>query len=247
MDTVDATAAAVMGARHRRTARNGQDAAVASCDGGVAVVVACDGCSTGTSSEVGAQLGSTWFARSLATRLQAGARVTCDETWAAVRADVVRALAELLERMPGDRAQAIHDHFLFTIVAAAATRDGAAVWALGDGAYWFGGSTRVLGPFADNAPPYLAYELLGDPQPAHFVELAPCEAIVIATDGASEIDGLERFAANRYLDHPDALRRELALLARSHERIDWDERRVVRTPAVLQDDCAIGVVRWRKS
>ena len=31
------------------------------------------------------------------------------------------------------------------------------------------------------------------------------------------------------------------------ERIDWDERRVVRTPAFLQDDCAIGVLRWSVS
>ena len=35
------------------------------------------------------------------------------------------------------------------------------------------------------------------------------------------------------------LRRELALLARGDERIDWARARVVRTPAVLQDDCAI--------
>ena len=219
----------------------------------ISIVVVCDGCSSGRSSEVGARLGAALFARSLAARLRAGGSVTHVGTWDAVRADVVRVLGELLERMPGDRVDALREHFLFTIVAAAATRcasdDGAhvnaAVWALGDGAYSFGDHTRVLGPFEDNAPPYLAYDLLGDARPAHF-EVAPsCEATVIGTDGATELpDGLEMFTAARFVEHPDALRRHLALLSRTSERIDWDARRVVRTPAALQDDCAIGVLRW---
>jgi hypothetical protein len=283
MDTlaIRAAAASVTGARHLRASRNGQDAAVAvavsprvtpvaglrddmqlNCMWSGGIVVVCDGCSSGASSEVGARLGSLLFARSLAARLHGGANVSAIETWSAVRADVVRALSDLLERASGDRARAIHDMFLFTIIAAAVTRDGAAVWAVGDGAYSFGDSfgsksrdtTRVLGPFADNAPPYLGYDLLGDPQAAHFdVAPAATRSIVIATDGALDLatdgaldlaTGLERFTADRYLDHPDALRRELAVLARAHERIDWEERRVVRTPAVLQDDCAIGVLRW---
>jgi len=217
-----------------------------------AVVVVCDGCSSGASSEVGARLGAELFARALGARLQAGAPATCPTTWAAVRTELVRVLADVVERMPGDREQAIHDHFLFTIVAAAATRAAgtgrvdAAVWALGDGAYSLGDVTRVIGPFENNAPPYLAYDLLGEPRPAHFeVASAASGSIVIATDGAADLDGgLERFAADKFVDHPDALRRHLAVLARSPERIDWDERRVVRTPAMLQDDCAIGVLRW---
>ena len=238
--TLRAAAAAVTGARHLATARNGQDAAAAWAGERAAAVVVCDGCSSGDSSEVGARLGASLVVRALATRLEAGELPSCPATWAAVRADVVRALAELVERMPGDRAVAIHDHFLFTIVAAAATRDGAAVWALGDGAYSIGGATRVLGPFDDNRPPYLAYDLLGDPQPACLAATSSTE-IVIATDGAAELD-LAPFAAPRFVEHPDALRRQLAVLARADERIDWDERRVVRTAAVLQDDCAIGVL-----
>jgi hypothetical protein len=265
MDTIAirAAAAAVTGSRHQRSSRNGQDAAVAlTCPAArtsddmqlapgpraeAAVVVVADGCSSGASSEVGARLGASLFARSLVVRLAAGERVSCPATWSAVRTDVVRTIAGVLERMTGDRAQVLHDHFLFTIVAAAATRDGAAVWALGDGAYSSGDTTRVLGPFADNAPPYLAYDLLGDARAAHFEVAAPtCGAIVIATDGACELDGgLENFAASKFVEHPDALRRHLVVLARTDERIDWAERRVVRTPAALQDDCAIGVLRWR--
>ena len=42
--------------------------------------------------------------------------------------------------------------------------------------------------------------------------------------------------------NPDALRRRLAVLARTDEKIDWEARRVLRTPARVQDDCAIGVL-----
>ena len=280
MDTIaiKTAAAAVTGARHVRSSRNGQDAAAVwrgavsnqmQLSGTssrpsaqppptheVAVVVVSDGCSSGASSEVGARLGAALFARALGTRLQADSRAraveraSCPATWAGARADVVRALAELLERMPGDRTEIIREHFLFTIIAAAVTPEGAAVWALGDGAYSLGDHTRVLGPFENNAPPYLAYDLLGESgpgaAPAHFEIASPsCGAIVIATDGATELDGgLEKFAAHKFVDHPDALRRHLAVLAKANERIDWDERRVVRTPAALQDDCAVGVLRW---
>jgi hypothetical protein len=51
--------------------------------------------------------------------------------------------------------------------------------------------------------------------------------------------------APRFFEHADALRRRLAILARPAERIDWAERRVVRAPAMLQDDCAIAMLRRR--
>jgi hypothetical protein len=251
MDTIAVAAASVTGARHLRGARNGQDAAIAwvGSTARCGVVVVCDGCSSGASSEVGARLGASLFAGAVAARLRAGELPTEQALWEAARTDTVRALSELVERMAGDRVQALHDHFLFTIVAGAVTRTAAAVWALGDGAYSFGDRTRVLGPFDDNAPPYLAYDLLGEARAASF-EVAPygCAAIVVATDGASDLDvPLETFTDRKLVEHPDALRRHLTVLARSHERIVWSERRVARTPARLQDDCAVAVLRWSVS
>src|SRR6185369_10524189 len=100
MDTsgIRAAVAAVTGARHLRSARNGQDAAVCwrgkaghgwsgslgldevetwsdgKRRGDAAAVVVCDGCSGGAGSEVGARLGAALFARVLGARLQAGGR-----------------------------------------------------------------------------------------------------------------------------------------------------------------------------
>ena len=262
MNTIKTAAASVIGARHVRAVRNGQDAAaslsVRTAAGTAAVVVVCDGCSSGTRSEVGAQLGANLFARAVAARLRVGASPCDPAMWADARADVVAQLGALADELAGDDddfVEVVRDQFLFTVVAAAVCGDEGAVWAVGDGVYSFGDYTRELGPFADNAPPYLGYDLLGDARPAHFEVLYPrgervslhpaAMTIVIGTDGAGEIlGGVERFAGRRFIDHPDVLRRELSLLAKTQERIDWDERRVVRTPAMLQDDCAIGVLRW---
>ncbi|MDB4958948.1 MAG: hypothetical protein JWO36_6517 [Myxococcales bacterium] len=238
-NTPRAAAASVIGARHLRTARNGQDAAAAWIGEDAAAVVVCDGCGSGHSSEVGARIGAQLMIQAISTAIAAGARGPV--LWERARAHVTHALEALLENLPGDRALAIRDYFLFTIVAAVMSRDEAAVWMLGDGAYAIDGRTREIGPFDDNQPPYLGYDLLGTAQPAH-LEVATASSIVIATDGASDLDGLERFAAARFVDHPDALRRDLAVLARPGERIDWEDRRVIRTPATLQDDCAIGVL-----
>jgi hypothetical protein len=248
---VRAASGVVIGARHQQAGRNGQDAAATFVAGGVVVAVVCDGCSSGTSSEVGARLGSRWFAERLGHAVVAGADVSDRATWEAARRDVATRLRTLVEAgelvsddvcAPRADADAVHELLLFTIVAAAITEDGAAVWALGDGAYGCDGNVRVLGPFADNAPPYLAYDLLDDPREAHFEALTAARRIVIATDGAADLDyDLAVFGAVSTAN-PDALRRRLVVLARSEERIAWGEGRVHRSPAVLQDDCAVAIV-----
>jgi len=242
MDTLSLATAAVTGARHRRIERNGQDAVASWLGDGTAAVVVCDGCSAGASSEVGARLGAALWIAALATRLSAGASAMAEATWSAVRGDVGARLAALVAAMPGD---ALRDHFLFTTVSAVACRDGVAVWALGDGAYAIDGRTRVLGPFADNQPPYLAYDLLGAAAPAHFAT-ADARAVVVATDGALDLPvALDDLVCGCFAN-PDALRRRLTVLARGHERIDWDERAVVRTPASLQDDLAVAAIRRQR-
>jgi protein phosphatase 2C-like protein len=245
-NTIRASGAAVTGARHLRMARNGQDAVATWIGDGAAAAVVCDGCGSGASSEVGARLGVQLVIAALAARLTRGARP--DTVWSGVRDEVVTALVRLVDAMAGDRETVIREHLLFTVVAAAVARDGASVWAIGDGAYQLApGALRVLGPFADNQPPYLGYELLGAPPAAHVEALdAAAGRLVVASDGIAELGGtvLDELIAPRTLAHPDGLRRRLARLARADERIDWDARRVVRAPAALQDDGAIAVLGW---
>jgi hypothetical protein len=240
---VRAMAAAVSGARHLRTARNGQDAAAAWTGEHAGVVIVCDGCGSGGSSEVGARLGAQLMLRAVTARLLAGERPSDPAMWEGARRVVASVLGVIAESMPGERELVVHEHFLFTVVAAAVCGDEVAVWALGDGAYQLGARTCVLGPFEDNRPPYLAYDLLGMPLPAH-LEVAPASVgrVIVATDGVAEI-GLDAIAFDG-LRNPEALRRQLWLLARGNERIDWNAGRVVRTPAALQDDGAVAVLEW---
>lgn len=242
MNTMSSAGAAVSGARHLRVGRNGQDAAATWVGDGAGAIVVCDGCSSGASSEVGARLGAQLVIAAVAARLQRGEPPSA--VWCGVRDEVAGMLGRLAQAMPGDPETAIREHFLFTVVAAAVAGDEASVWAIGDGAYAFGARVRVLGPFADNQPPYLAYDLIGQPANAHLdASDARAGSVLVATDGAAEL-GLGELIDAATLAHPDGLRRRLAVLARTGERIDWDARRVVRTPAVLQDDGAIAVLRW---
>ena len=210
---------------------------------GVAIAIVCDGCSSGASSEVGARLGAMVFAQKLRARLDAGECIRERSVWEATRAEVASLLAAAIGTTKIIDAQDVHDHLLFTIVAAAITHEGAAVWALGDGAYAIDDHSQVLGPFANNEPPYLAYDLLGTAATAHFEVFDRATRIVVATDGIEDLDrDLGMFAAPELVAHPDGLRRRLSQLARSDERIDWREQRVVRTPALLQDDLAIAII-----
>jgi hypothetical protein len=243
MNTISTRGAAVSGARHLRMARNGQDAVATWIGDGAGAVVVCDGCGSGHSSEVGARLGAQLVIAAVAARLRDGVRP--GELWAGVRARVAALIGELAGAMPGDREAAIREHFLFTIVAAAAADGEASVWAIGDGAYAFGDRVRALGPFADNQPPYLAYDLLGMPQPAQLETIAArAGSVAVATDGAAEL-GLAGVIDAATLAHGDGLRRRLAVLARGGERVDWEARRIVRTPAALQDDGAVAVLAWQ--
>lgn len=237
-------AAAVTGARHLRAARNGQDSATFWAGPDACALVVCDGCSSGPRSEVGANLGASLVCRALARRLVENAKPSDPALWAAVRADVTRALDDLVCTL-GDRARAVHDYFLFTIVAAAVTPAEAAVWAVGDGCYLLGDNSRTL-TSDDNAPSYLGYDLLGGPPVTGHLDVSGAvRRVSVCTDGISDLPTpLADLTAERFVRHPDALRRHLTVLARSTESIDWDTRRIARTPAPLQDDGAAAVMRF---
>lgn len=250
---VAAAAAAVCGAAHQRLARNGQDAAARWSEARRAVVVVCDGCGSGARSELGAIFTANAMVAAMARQLRAGASAVEEEPWEVARREVTAALRQLLaswRHESYDELALIEQHLLCTVVAAACDERGASVWALGDGAFVLDGALTQLGPFADNAPPYLAYDLLGEPRPAHFHSVRAERGVaLVATDGAAALgeDLLALTGHDRYLAHPDALRRYLATLARGSERIAWSERRVERTAAPLQDDASIGLLRWSAS
>ena len=188
----------VRGREHVRLGRNNQDA-VAGCraNGRTAVVVA-DGCSEGAFSEVGSRL----VARFVASRA-----CELDEPEA-----VVDALVAWLRALSLGEAF-VQEQLLTTFLCAVAHGEAVWVFGVGDGVVFVDGTTRVLDPGPDNAPPYVAYRLVGLDAPLVVHHRGPARRVAIATDGASRLDLLPSFGWS----NPQALQRRLNLASGLHD------------------------------
>ncbi|MCB9560243.1 MAG: protein phosphatase 2C domain-containing protein [Kofleriaceae bacterium] len=259
--TVEVATGCVLGRDHRRTDRPCQDAVAVARADGAAVVAVADGCGSGRHSEVGARIGARVLATAAAARLTAGAAIEDPATWLAAADDVLVQLTCLIDAFGGSVRDVVHDHFLFTLVAAAVTPRGAAAFAIGDGVIVLGDDLHVLDAGPDNAPPYLAYRLLGAPAPHRLVVAPPAtRAALVATDGATALlahagaplpagrgavlDPRAVATDDRLWRNPDALRRRLAVASADHVEVDAATARLTRTGGVLADDTAIAALRW---
>jgi hypothetical protein len=213
----------VIGRDHARAGRNGQDAWAWGERDGVLAAVVTDGCSSAPHSEVGAKIG----ARVVLEAILAGAGDVTEVALARLR-DVAEALG-------GVDATRVHDYLLFTTVALVVREDVTTIVAAGDGVVAVNGARVRLGPFPDNAPPYLAYALLGEAPACRLepvVEIATAElaSALIGSDGALDVELSELWRDDAFFRNPDQVRRRLTLLARD--------------PG-LADDTTVAVVRRR--
>jgi hypothetical protein len=246
--------ASVCGARHRLAARNRQDAALATTDGAAAIAVVCDGCGSMPNSEVGAQLGvSMWTAAvsaTLAQRKDIGDR----RFWLQASQHVLGAMRAVVTALCGDNTDTrpwIVDHLLFTAMIAVVCDDQVSVWTIGDGLYAIDGVVTIV-TAADNAPAYLAYELLADSDRKPLdqarlktVTITNSGFVAVATDGVRDLpQGLASLLTDQFVRHPDALRRTMELAARNVENIDWSTHTINRSSAPLQDDASVAIIRW---
>jgi hypothetical protein len=180
----------------------------------------------------------------------------------AVRARVLKFLTTLTAQL-GE--SLVGEHLLFTVVGAVITPARTLVFSAGDGLWALNGQVHPLGPFPNNAPPYLAYGLLSSGAVAlERQALVPTDevmALMLGTDGAADLAKLsaarmperdepvgplsQYWTDERYFQNPDALRRRLALLSRESVRADFTAHRLVRTPGLLADDTTLIVLRRR--
>lgn len=238
MESIEIAAGSVIGAEHRRTDRPNQDAAVWRRGNGVIAAVVADGCGSGRHSEVGARVGAALWAEALCRR---GADLE------RARRDTVAQLRILATAMGGDLVEVVREHFLFTLVGCAIAGGQVVVHAIGDGLYAIDGEVASLGPFPDNQPPYLGYDLIGDGAG----EIAVCAArpvaglrsIALATDGAAGLDVAAMAVDPRSTGNRDAIRRRLALINREVIEPDWEARRLRRSRGPLADDTTVLIIR----
>ncbi len=215
----DVAGGSTVGRDHARAGRNNQDAYALWTGAGAAAAVVCDGCGGAPRSEWGAALGARLTAAALARRAEA----PWERLWPEVQGEVLaglRAAAALV----GD----VHDHLLFTIVAALARGGEASAAAIGDGTVLWDGAP-LLGRDAADAPSYLAYGLDGEAPAFRVLGRGPCRALALGSDGACVLPVAELLEDELVWRNPDGLRRRLAVAARS---------------GALADDATLALVRW---
>jgi Protein phosphatase 2C len=264
----DIAAGSVTGRNHVLAGRNNQDAYHWVCLPQAVMAVVCDGCGSGKHSEVGAQIGARLMIEAMSRAMQGPAHAF----WYRVRQDVLTQLRCLAKQLGGNFPSTVQDYLLFTVVGALVTPRRTCCFSLGDGVMVINGDQLLLGPFPDNAPPYLAYELFdvhnGEPsvlsQEFRMQRVLPTTAVQSIVLGT---DGLETFlqAANRpipgkqttvgllqqfwqeecYFTNPDAIRRTLALVNREVVQPNWEAQRLDRHAGLLPDDTTLVVIRRR--
>lgn len=236
----------VVGAEHRRTGRPNQDAWHLQRSERAVIGVVADGCGSAPHSEVGAWLGARIWARALTELLALGLAPTDPSLWSRACARSVERLRAIVQVLPGESTELVHEALLFTLVGCVITPTQLVVHAIGDGLVWIDGQLTELGPFPDNRPPYLGYGLHG-PTPrveiTHVLDPNDVEQLILATDGATQLldspGGLEQFADPRDLARPHLIGRKLALLNREQLAIDWSAELVERSHGRLADDTTV--------
>ena len=234
-----AVSGSVTGRDHRRAERDGQDGhAVVITDDVVAAIVT-DGCSSGRASEIGARVGAAWLAALIEQAFRGVDEATAARAAAAVVSrtllDRLEILARSFDPVGHVSAARVDAALLFGFLAAVVTPATTIVFGIGDGIVVVDGAITVIDPGPENAPPYLAYALLGgaggergggrDARAGlapriHFAgATAHVEAVGVATDGAAPLvdagsPALATIVADsRYARNPSLLRKRLIVLS----------------------------------
>lgn len=271
-DRFEIAGGSVSGRSHVLAGKGNQDAYSWAVQETSLVAVVCDGCGSGASSEVGAELGARLLVAEVEREIAGGGAVDSPAFWEQVRARLLAGLDSLVSALGEKRSLVVSELFLFTAVGLAVSADRAVVFAAGDGVFAVGDDVERLGPFPRNEPPYLGYGLLfpdplGPPAPRLLVHRAlptsDLATVLLGTDGAADLLDLEdrlvpggagetvgplrRFWEDeRHFTNRDAVRRRLARINREITRPVWSERRLAKEPGLLEDDTTIVVIRRRR-
>lgn len=165
----------------------------------------------------------------------------------------------------------VHNYFLFTTVGLVMTPGVSIFFSVGDGAYAFNGALKILGPFPENAPPYIVYPLTNTAYKTEWLKFkihavlptAELDCGLIATDGISDlldkenqhipgkniqVGPIEQFWMNdRFYDEQEFelitpwLRQLNSEVVRAKK--DGDTTRLERSCGLLPDDTTLIVFR----
>ena len=268
----EVAAASCIGRNHAIAGKNNQDAYCVHTSELVTIAVVCDGCSSSKHSEVGAQIGARLIVEVIARQISQLAQLD----WGKIEREMLERLESIAQTLAGGHSLPliIQEYFLFTVVGAVITPQETTIFSQGDGIIALNGQLKQLGPFPDNAPPYLAYKICDGEAPLgtcalgeqlqiqHQLPTKKVESIALGTDGVNEplakeehfLPGKEKkvgafpqfWQQDRYFQNPDALRRQLFLMNREVIKPDWHNQHLLRQGGLLPDDTTLIVIRKRK-
>jgi hypothetical protein len=244
--------------------------------GNCLVAVVCDGCGSGAHSEVGSKISARLLTLALfkaaeqyVDQMMRQPDVKIEIGWERAKTHVLSHISVLAAAMGESFSQTINDYFLFTMVGTVVTPRNTFLFSMGDGVFVINGEVVELGPFPNNAPPYLAYNLTGstltDTQPDllkimvnRVVPTSELQSLLLGCDGALDliaaadkklphredvIGGVDQFwLDDHYFTNSDAVRRRLALINKEGaEAVAGGKPRV--TGGLLPDDTTLVVIR----
>lgn len=258
----------VIGREHLRVGKNNQDAYGWQVAESGAIAVVCDGCGSGKHSEVGAKLGTRMIVETMHRVLKDDLDWTDDQVWQSMQQQWLTQLQDVAMMLGGDRTQTVQDYLLFTIAGVVITPRLTAVFALGDGVIAVNDQVIGLGPFANNAPPYLGYGLLDRKTVESQLKIlqvlptAQVQSLFIGSDGVSDLlagaeqslpgrsekvgDITQFWQDDRYFRNSDQVRRRLALINREVTTFDPQSQQCLRQSGLLPDDTTLIVIRRKE-
>ena len=266
-------AGTIVGRNHSEplVAKSNQDAFLHRIVDDSLIAIVCDGCSGGTHSEVGSNLGVRLIMQSLSSNLarlpeELISQQQLEVFLERIRQDVLAEIRVLANKMGGSFTETIGDYFLFTVVCALVTPHWTCIFANGDGVYGINGDLTTLGPY-DNQPPYFCYSLVNSKleeaeltfQVKELLTTSSLDSLLVGSDGVHDLLEVEErnlpgheeivgpisqfWEEGRYFDNPDNLRRRLALANQPSVRLNKEEQRLVREKGLLPDDTTLVVIR----
>ena len=251
--------------------------------GDTLAAVICDGCSQHPNSEAGAKLGSRILVKELLTQyqryVQKDARGWAEyplpqSFWDRLLADTLaqlRVMAMMLTEPGGSLTETIQNFFLFTTVGALCAPQGVVIFSVGDGNFALNGKHTKLGPFPNNRPPYLAYNMFetvdfrDQPELLRFkvqpaIAADQLQTLLLASDGADDIVAHENdllpglttkcgplsqfWEDPTYVTSGVAIRRRLVLMNSQIPKLaGGKEPRIETDFGLLKDDTTVLVIR----
>lgn len=268
----------VIGRDHRSELKNRQDADSVIQTNNRFIGIIADGCGdpTASSSEYGATFGASVLAKTI---FDLSARVNPQKEmdifgghnfWDRVEQDVLAHLRTNALLFEGSFQATIVKYFLFTSLGVLITPNVSVFFGIGDGNIFVNGDRIQIGPFKENAPPYLAYRLLVDPpkyEPGALqfkvFRILPTKELknfLVGCDGTNYIIENEEsllpgrtdkvgpisqfWVEDKYFTNPVAIELRLRVISEDKQQIDWENRRLRRFAGHLKDDTTILVGRF---